>query len=123
MLVGWIVINYFPIIFAQVFFTQEGKGWGLRALDELPKGAFVCEYVGELLTSMELRERTSQKAHKAGYTYPVDLGADWGSEGVMKDEEALFLDATIYGNVGRFINHRCALFLNLALLPFILWEW
>jgi len=91
----------------QVFFTQEGKGWGLRALDELPKGAFVCEYVGKLLTSMELRERTSQKAHKAGYTYPVDLGAYWGSEGVLKDEEALFLDATIYGNVGRFINHRC----------------
>ncbi|RLN34472.1 histone-lysine N-methyltransferase SUVR4-like isoform X2 [Panicum miliaceum] len=91
----------------QVFFTQEGKGWGLRALDELPKGAFVCEYVGELLMSMELHERTSQKAHKAGYTYPVDLGADWGSEGVLKDEEALILDATIYGNVGRFINHRC----------------
>ena len=65
---------------------------------------------------MELRERTSQKTHKAGYTYPVDLGADWGSEGVMKDEEALFLDATIYGNVGRFINHRCALILNLVLL-------
>jgi len=35
------------------------------------------------------------------------LGAYWGSEGVLKDEEALFLDATIYGNVGRFINHRC----------------
>jgi hypothetical protein len=49
----------------------------------------------------------------------VDLGADWGSEGVLKDEEALFLDATIYGNVGRFINHRCALTVpNLVLLPY-----
>ncbi|CAN6212529.1 unnamed protein product [Urochloa humidicola] len=91
----------------QVFFTREGKGWGLRSLDELPKGAFVCEYVGELLTNTELRERTSQKPHKAGYTYPVDLDAPSGSEGVLKDEEALCLDATFYGNVGRFINHRC----------------
>nr|TKW36176.1 hypothetical protein SEVIR_2G423700v2 [Setaria viridis] len=91
----------------QVFFTQEGKGWGLRTLDELPKGAFVCEYVGELLTNTELREKTSQKACKAGYTYPVDLDADCDSEGVLKDKEALCLDATFYGNVGRFINHRC----------------
>ncbi|CAN6226322.1 unnamed protein product [Urochloa humidicola] len=91
----------------QVFFTREGKGWGLRTLDELPKGAFVCEYVGELLTNTELRERTSQKPHKAGYTYPVDLNAACGSEGVLKGEEALCLDATLYGNVGRFINHRC----------------
>ncbi|CAL5085086.1 unnamed protein product [Urochloa decumbens] len=91
----------------QVFFTQEGKGWGLRTLDELPKGAFVCEYVGELLTNTELRERTSKKTHKVGYTYPVDLDAACDSEGVLKDEEALCLDATFYGNVGRFINHRC----------------
>ncbi|OEL34616.1 Histone-lysine N-methyltransferase SUVR4 [Dichanthelium oligosanthes] len=91
----------------QVFFTQEGKGWGLRTLDELPKGAFVCEYVGEVVTNKELCERTSQKAQKAMYTYPVDLDADWGSEGVLKDEEALCLDATLFGNVGRFINHRC----------------
>ncbi|CAL5061338.1 unnamed protein product [Urochloa decumbens] len=91
----------------QVFFTREGKGWGLRTLDELPKGYFVCEYVGELLTNTELRERTSQKAHKVGYTYPVDLDAACDSEGVLKDEDALCLDATFCGNVGRFINHRC----------------
>lgn len=41
------------------------------------------------------------------HTYPVLLDADWGSEGVLKDEEALSLDSTFYGNVGRFINHRC----------------
>nr|GEY22682.1 probable inactive histone-lysine N-methyltransferase SUVR2 [Tanacetum cinerariifolium] len=30
-----------------------------------------------------------------------------GSEQVLKDEEALCLDATDYGNVARFINQRC----------------
>lgn len=90
----------------QVFFTAEGKGWGLRTLDELPRGAFVCEYVGEILTNMELYDRTMQTTGNAKHTYPVLLDADWGSEGVLKDEEALCLDATFYGNVARFINHR-----------------
>ncbi|KAJ7955467.1 Histone-lysine N-methyltransferase [Quillaja saponaria] len=36
------------------------------------------------------------------------LMPDWSSEKVLKDEEALCLDATLYGNVARFINHRCS---------------
>uniref|UniRef100_A0A804MD41 Histone-lysine N-methyltransferase SUVR4 n=1 Tax=Zea mays TaxID=4577 RepID=A0A804MD41_MAIZE len=89
----------------QVFSTREGKGWGLRTLDELPKGAFVCEYVGELLTNTKLHEMTTQNMHNARYSVLLDAG--WGPDGVLKDEEALFLDATFCGNVGRFINHRC----------------
>ncbi|PIA36247.1 hypothetical protein AQUCO_03400271v1 [Aquilegia coerulea] len=91
----------------QVFMTSEGKGWGLRTLEDLPKGAFICEYVGEVLTNTELYERNIQSTGKEKHTYPVLLDADWGSEGVLKDEEALCLDATYYGNVARFINHRC----------------
>ncbi|KAK1260511.1 Histone-lysine N-methyltransferase SUVR4 [Acorus gramineus] len=91
----------------QVFYTSEGKGWGLRTLEEIPRGAFVCEYVGEILTNMELYDRTIQTTGNARHTYPVLLDADWGSEGVLKDEEALCLDATFYGNVARFVNHRC----------------
>ncbi|KAK9087779.1 hypothetical protein Syun_030173 [Stephania yunnanensis] len=91
----------------QVFFTQEGKGWGLRTLEFLPKGTFVCEYVGEILTNIELYERNTRRSGNEEHTYPVLLDADWGSEGILKDEEALCLDATSYGNVARFINHRC----------------
>lgn len=86
--------------------TRGAKGWGLRTLEELPKGAFVCEYVGEVLTNMELYDRVSRSTKKEAHAYPVLLDADWGSEGVLKDEEALCLDATYYGNVARFINHR-----------------
>ncbi|XP_051120059.1 probable inactive histone-lysine N-methyltransferase SUVR1 [Andrographis paniculata] len=88
-------------------FLYEGKGWGLRTLEELPKGAFVCEYVGEILTNTELFERNKKNAGNGKHVYPVLLDADWGTEGVLKDEEALCLDATYYGNVARFINHRC----------------
>ncbi|KAG5044411.1 hypothetical protein JHK87_008326 [Glycine soja] len=91
----------------QVFSTREGKGWGLRTLEDLPKGTFVCEYVGEILTNMELYERIMQDTGNERHTYPVTLDADWGSEQGLKDEEALCLDATKNGNVGRFINHRC----------------
>ncbi|CAH9129964.1 unnamed protein product [Cuscuta epithymum] len=91
----------------QVFSTSDGKGWGVRTLEELPKGAFVCEYIGEILTNIELYERNQERGRNQRHTYPVLLDADWGSEGVLKDEDALCLDATYYGNVGRFINHRC----------------
>ncbi|KAL6900625.1 hypothetical protein ACP4OV_005301 [Aristida adscensionis] len=91
----------------QVFFTSEGKGWGLRTLEELPKGTFVCEYAGEILTSAELYERTVKSARNGKHMHQVLLDADWGSERTLRDEEALSLDATFYGNVARFINHRC----------------
>ncbi|KAL2345821.1 hypothetical protein Fmac_007106 [Flemingia macrophylla] len=91
----------------QVFLTREGKGWGLRTLEDLPKGTFVCEYAGEILTNMELFDRIMQNSDKERHTYPITLDADWASEKGLKDEEALCLDATNNGNVGRFINHRC----------------
>ncbi|KAB2003643.1 hypothetical protein ES319_D11G146100v1 [Gossypium barbadense] len=86
----------------QVFLTPDEKGWGLRTLEKLPKGAFVCEFVGEILTISELYARNREK-----HTCPILLDAYWGLKGGARDEEALCLDATCYGNVARFINHRC----------------
>ncbi|XP_022758512.1 probable inactive histone-lysine N-methyltransferase SUVR2 isoform X2 [Durio zibethinus] len=95
----------------QVFLTPDGRGWGLRTLEKLPKGAFVCEFVGEIVTISELYTRNIEK-----HACPVLLDAYWGLKGVSKDEEALCLDATCYGNVARFINHRC-LDANLIEIP------
>ncbi|XVF81044.1 hypothetical protein PTKIN_Ptkin15bG0124900 [Pterospermum kingtungense] len=92
----------------QVFLTPDGKGWGLRTLEKLPKGAFVCEFVGEILTISELYARKR--------SCPILLDAFWGLKGVPEDDEALCLDATCYGNVARFINHRC-LDANLIEIP------
>ncbi|CAN1280301.1 Histone-lysine N-methyltransferase SUVR4 [Linum perenne] len=91
-----------------VFATREGKGWGVRALQDLPRGTFVCEYAGEILTNTELYERNVHTGGGDGrHTYPVTLDADWGSERTLSDDDALCLDATNWGNVARFINHRC----------------
>ncbi|KAG2719306.1 hypothetical protein I3843_03G252900 [Carya illinoinensis] len=99
----------------QVFCTSEGKGWGLRTLEDLPKGAFVCEYAGEILTNTELYDRNLENSKSGKPTYSILLDADWGS-GDLKNEEALCLDATFFGNVARFINHRC-LDANLVEIP------
>ena len=88
-----------------MFLTSEGKGWGLRTLEDLPKGAFVCEFVGEILTIEELHKRNMQCTLKGIYTYPVILDSGWGLR-TVEDKEALCLDSASYGNVARFINHR-----------------
>ncbi|XP_076913415.1 histone-lysine N-methyltransferase SUVR4-like isoform X2 [Bidens hawaiensis] len=100
------VVQRGPTCKLQVFSTK-GKGWAVRSVEHLPKGSFICEYVGEILTNTELYERNKQSKKNERHTYPVYLDADWGSEQVLKDEEALCLDATHFGNVARFINHRC----------------
>ncbi|KAI7746401.1 hypothetical protein M8C21_033631 [Ambrosia artemisiifolia] len=100
------VVQRGPTCKLQVFST-EGKGWAVRSAEYLPKGSFICEYVGEILTNTELYERNKQGRKNERHTYPVLLDADWGSERVLEDEEALCLDATHFGNVARFINHRC----------------
>ncbi|KAK3436639.1 hypothetical protein EUGRSUZ_C01189, partial [Eucalyptus grandis] len=82
----------------QVFMTPEGKGWGLQALDELPKGAFVYEYIGEILTIKEMHERNLKKGDAAKRTYQVLLDSDWSSM-CVKDDEALCLDSTTFGNI------------------------
>ncbi len=96
-----------------MFWTSEGKGWGIRTLEDLPAGAFVFEYVGEILTNNEMYERNLalQKKGNGVHTYPVLLDGDWGSEANLKDEEALCLDATYFGNVARFLNHRWEIFI------------
>ena len=94
------------IIRCQVYWTKEGKGWGLRTLEDLPPGTFVCEYVGEILTSLEMKERKVAIQTLGKDTFPLQLSAKQCSERSIKQEEVFCLDATYYGNVARFINHR-----------------
>lgn len=61
----------------------------------------MCEFVGEILTIKELFGRDTEK-----HNSPVLLDAFWVAEGLSMDENALCLDATRYGNVARFLNHR-----------------
>ncbi|XP_076311848.1 LOW QUALITY PROTEIN: histone-lysine N-methyltransferase EHMT2-like [Tachypleus tridentatus] len=73
-------------------FRTKGKGWGVRTLKEIPKGTFICEYVGEIISDSEADKREDDS-----YLFDLD----------NRDGETFCLDARYYGNVSRFINHLC----------------
>ncbi|XP_044512763.1 histone-lysine N-methyltransferase SETMAR [Gracilinanus agilis] len=93
----------------QVFKTDK-KGWGLRTLDFIPKGRFVCEYAGEILGTLEARRRIQQQTkHDSNYIIAV-------REHICNGQIIeTFMDPTHIGNVGRFLNHSCEP--NLLMVP------
>nr|P45975.2 RecName: Full=Histone-lysine N-methyltransferase Su(var)3-9; AltName: Full=Histone H3-K9 methyltransferase; Short=H3-K9-HMTase; AltName: Full=Lysine N-methyltransferase 1; AltName: Full=Protein suppressor of variegation 3-9 [Drosophila melanogaster]CAB93768.2 histone-lysine N-methyltransferase, H3 lysine-9 specific [Drosophila melanogaster] len=91
-----------------LFKTANGSGWGVRAATALRKGEFVCEYIGEIITSDEANER-GKAYDDNGRTYLFDL--DYNT---AQDSEYT-IDAANYGNISHFINHSCDP--NLAVFP------
>ncbi|XP_066496942.1 histone-lysine N-methyltransferase EHMT1-like [Tiliqua scincoides] len=75
----------------QLYRTPD-KGWGVRTVQDLSEGTFICQYFGEFISATELRQREDDTYH-----YRVD----------SKDGEEYYLDGNFYGNVGRFLNHSC----------------
>lgn len=93
-----------------MFWTVEDKGWGIRSTENIPQGAFVFEFVGEILTNNELEKRMKiGKKRKLRHVpdYSLVLDDDEYMEEVLTDDEALCLDAWKFGNIARFLNHRC----------------
>ncbi|KAL6988655.1 hypothetical protein U1Q18_014411 [Sarracenia purpurea var. burkii] len=84
------------------------KGWGLHAGQLIPRAQFVTEYAGELLTTKETRRRQQ--------IYDQLASGDRFSSALLVVREhlpsgkacmRLNIDATVIGNVSRFINHSC----------------
>lgn len=98
-------------LFVQLqLFKDKSKGWGLRTLHDLPRGTFICQYIGELLTSDQGHERAQSIDDK--YQTSLDLvkqvryetGHDDGND---DDDEPYVLDGSLYSNIGRYFNHSC----------------
>ncbi|KAL7644709.1 UNVERIFIED_CONTAM: hypothetical protein RMT77_004522 [Armadillidium vulgare] len=83
-----------------IFRTSNERGWGVKALEPIKKDQFVCEYVGEVITSEEAENR-GMKYDTMGCTYLFDLDYNKG------DQNPYTVDAVKYGNVSHFINHSC----------------
>ncbi|XP_017307615.1 histone-lysine N-methyltransferase EHMT1a [Ictalurus punctatus] len=75
----------------QVFRTAK-MGWGVRALQDIPEGAFICEFAGEIISDGEANIRDNDS-----YMFNLD----------NKVGEVYCIDAQFYGNVSRFMNHLC----------------
>ncbi|XP_031566095.1 histone-lysine N-methyltransferase SETMAR-like isoform X1 [Actinia tenebrosa] len=91
----------------QVFKTGE-KDWGLRTLDNIQKGHFVCEYAGEIISYDEAKKRTlTQK----GNNYIIVIREHISGNQILRTH----VDPKYHGNAGRFINHSCDP--NLVMIP------
>lgn len=94
-------------------FRTMAKGWGVRTLDFIPSGSFVCELTGELLTATVAAERENDE-----YLFNLDFHANARArnkaskgkvlvEGVESKAVHYVIDCRLKGNVARFINHSC----------------
>lgn len=79
------------------------KGWGLCASGDLPAGAFVCEYRGEVLSASEAVARlASYELAGLQHTFLLCVRESFGAR-----VNVTAIDATHAGNEGRCINHSC----------------
>jgi hypothetical protein len=91
-----------------VFWTSPKKGWGIRALKDLPMGCFLFEFVEEILTTAEMEKQVvhALTTYEEPYIQNVVLDADWNLEKEINDSKALCLDGIFLGNVACYINHH-----------------
>jgi len=78
---------------------EPGKGWGLVTLEHIPKGKLVQEYVGEVVDEKEKEHRLriwNEEHPNDPNFYVMELSAGF------------YIDARVYANQSRFINHSCA---------------
>lgn len=82
-----------------IFKTPDGRGWGVRTNQRIPKGTFVMEYIGQVISEKDADDRAKEYL-AVGSTYLFAIGYHGSDEGYT-------VDAGSFGNVGRFVNHSC----------------
>ena len=77
-------------------FNADGKGWGLKSKEDIKKGDFVIEYVGEVVDNNEFRRRLKAKQDAGDEAYYF-----------LTLDNNRMIDAGPSGNLARFMNHSC----------------
>ncbi|XP_034027154.1 histone-lysine N-methyltransferase EHMT1-like [Thalassophryne amazonica] len=73
-------------------FRTPAMGWGVRTMQDIPHGTFICEYVGEIIPDAEADKRENDS-----FLFTLD----------NKVGDMHCIDSRLFGNIGRFINHFC----------------
>lgn len=76
-------------------FRAEGKGWGIRTKEPLRASQFIIEYLGEVVSEQEFRNRMIEQYHNHSDHYCLSL------------DSGMVIDSYRMGNEARFINHSC----------------
>ncbi|KAG8868425.1 histone methyltransferase set1 [Tulasnella sp. 331] len=79
-----------------IFARSPIHDWGLYAMEAIPQGEMVIEYVGEVI-----RAQVADKREK--WYEKIGIGSSY----LFRIDEDLVVDATKRGNLGRLINHSC----------------
>ncbi|KAG8934687.1 histone methyltransferase set1 [Tulasnella sp. 417] len=79
-----------------IFARSPIHDWGLYAMEAIPQGEMVIEYVGEVI-----RAQVADKREK--WYEKVGIGSSY----LFRVDEDSVVDATKRGNLGRLINHSC----------------
>ena len=82
--------------------VTEKKGLGVCTSVDICKGAFVGEYVGEVITGAQAKQRLCSAKEESCYL--VQYREHTGSGTVVTTN----IDAKYKGNIMRFVNHSCS---------------
>lgn len=77
----------------------EGVGYGLFTAEDIAQDEFIVEYVGELITHDEGVRREARR----GDVFDEESNVSYVF--TLLENEGIWVDAAIYGNLSRYINH------------------
>lgn len=76
-------------------FMTENKGWGVRTKQAIQKSSFIIEYLGEVVTEREFKDRMASLYVRDTHHYCLHLDGE------------LVIDGHRMGSDCRFVNHSC----------------
>lgn len=86
----------------KVDFISSSKGFGVFALENIQKGEFICEYVGQIINKYTALRKINENLINKKPNYVLQV-----RENYEKIAINTFIDAEKSGNVSRFLNHSC----------------
>lgn len=78
------------------------KGYGLTTTSCIKKGNFICEYAGEVISESEAKRRYECNKTLGKMNYIFCINEHFGEKNYKT-----FIDPSVFGNIGRYINHSC----------------
>lgn len=105
------LVQYGPRKYLKIVDSPKYHSKGVITTKDVPKGAFICEYAGELLTKFEAKKilRDNEINHKMNYMLSLREAGFNNLIGNNDDANIIltFVDPSKKGNIGRYLNHSC----------------
>lgn len=90
----------------------EACGYGLFAAEDIAQDEFVIEYTGELIS----HDEGVRREHRRGDVFDEDNKVSYLF--TLLEQEGIWVDAAMYGNLSRYINHASG---NCNIMPRIMY--